>query len=140
MGLARGRSNAQIGTDLGTSAGTVKTYLHRLYVATGAVCAAHLVRLGYDDGLLLALDPEPDPGTGLTARQELILGLLADGRTYQQIAARQHVSVNTIKGSIRRVYRNVGVTTPFHTRSAAQAVALGYQHGHLPLPAPAAAA
>lgn len=84
-------------------------------------------------------DPGPDPvvgssaseqrshrmGTdvGLSDREHQVLSLIAQGLSNDQIAAREYITVNTVKTYIRTAYRKIGV----HTRS--QAVVWAIQHG-----------
>ena len=65
-------------------------------------------------------DPVPDKLDSLTPKQREILRLLATGRTNQEIAAAQHVSVETIKSHLQDIYAKLGV------KSRTQAV-LQYQ-------------
>lgn len=60
---------------------------------------------------------------GLTAREVQILAMIAGGATNPDIAARLHLSVNTIKTAIRSAYRKIGVTR------RSEAVAWCLQHG-----------
>jgi DNA-binding NarL/FixJ family response regulator len=47
--------------------------------------------------------------TGLSRRQLEVLGLLADGRSYQQISERLFISLNTVKYHVRTIYERLGV-------------------------------
>ncbi|WP_243058130.1 response regulator transcription factor [Nocardioides sp. SR21] len=84
-------------------------------------------------------DPGPDPvvgsstseqrshrlgaDVGLSVREARVLSLIAQGRSNDEIAAEEFLSVNTVKSYIRTAYRKIGV----HTRS--QAVVWAVQHG-----------
>ena len=84
-------------------------------------------------------DPGPDPvvgsstseqrshllgaAAGLTDREMSVIALIAQGLSNDQIAAREYLSINTVKTYIRTAYRKIGV----HTR--AQAVLWAVQHG-----------
>lgn len=63
--------------------------------------------------------PVPDgaPGAGLTERELVVLRELADDAGLAQVAARLHVSHNTVKSQARTAYRKLGV------RNRADAVA-----------------
>lgn len=66
-----------------------------------------------------------EPAEPLTQRERSIVELLPSHLTYAQIAARLHVSVNTVKGNLKSIYRKVGAT------SRAEAVDLARHHGLL---------
>lgn len=84
-------------------------------------------------------DPGPDPvvgsssseqrshlfgaGADLNDREAQMIALIAQGLSNDEIAAREFLSVNTVKTYIRTMYRKIGV----HTR--AQAVVWAVQHG-----------
>ena len=60
IGLLHARSNAEIASDLGISAETVKTHLRRLLSNLGARNRAHAVAIGFHFGLVGPEDaPEP---------------------------------------------------------------------------------
>ncbi|TKR22528.1 response regulator transcription factor [Cellulomonas hominis] len=63
--------------------------------------------------------PVPDgaPGVGLTERELVVLRHLAGDAGLAEVAARLHVSHNTVKSQARTAYRKLGV------RSRADAVA-----------------
>lgn len=63
-------------------------------------------------------DTRPPP-PGLTPRQSEVLRLLERGRSTEQIAAELHLSSETVRNHIRRLFRTLGV----HTRLEAVAVA-----------------
>jgi DNA-binding NarL/FixJ family response regulator len=60
---------------------------------------------------------------GLTLRESEVLGLVAQGFRNQEIAAKQFLSINSVKTYIRTGYRKIGVST------RGQAVAWAIQHG-----------
>jgi two-component system nitrate/nitrite response regulator NarL len=59
----------------------------------------------------------------LDDRERMVLGFLAEGRSAQEIAHELHLSTGTVKASLVRLYRRLGVSE----RAAAVAVAL--RHG-----------
>jgi DNA-binding NarL/FixJ family response regulator len=65
----------------------------------------------------------PGASAGLTLRESDVLGLVAQGLRNQEIAARQFLSINSVKTYIRTGYRKIGVTT------RGQAVVWAIQHG-----------
>jgi DNA-binding NarL/FixJ family response regulator len=71
------------------------------------------------------LDAGAYPGAvaGLTLRESQVLGLVAQGLRNQEIAAKEFLSINSVKTYIRTGYRKIGVTT------RGQAVAWAIQHG-----------
>jgi DNA-binding NarL/FixJ family response regulator len=63
-------------------------------------------------------DVGQDPVRALSQRQLEVLELLADGYSYEQIAARLFISVNTVKFHVRAIFSHLGV----HNRMAAARV------------------
>ena len=61
----------------------------------------------------------------LTNREREILALLADGLGNKQIAARLHISANTVKTHLELLFEKLGVS------SRAEAVAVGVRQGLL---------
>lgn len=54
----------------------------------------------------------PAAGEGpLTSCERQFLGLLAEGRTYQQIADTMQVSINTVRDYVRAAYRKLQVNS-----------------------------
>lgn len=68
----------------------------------------------------------PAKESGLSPREAEVIGLIVQGLSNQEIAARCYLSVNTVKTFIRSAYRKMGVAT------RAQAVAWGIEHGLKP--------
>ncbi|HWJ31873.1 MAG TPA: LuxR C-terminal-related transcriptional regulator [Gaiellaceae bacterium] len=70
--------------------------------------------------------PRPSlPGAGLTARQDEVLRLLAEGASTDDIARRLHLSKETVRNHIRGILRGLGA----HSRL--EAVAVAYASGLL---------
>lgn len=65
----------------------------------------------------------PPPAVVLTPREREVLAALASPDSLAQIAARLHVSVNTIKSQVRSLYRRMGVSS--RHEAVAEATRLG---------------
>lgn len=70
--------------------------------------------------LFRGLRPPPPAPHGLTAQELRMLGLLADGHSYQSAAAQLGISINTVRNHVRAIYDKLHV----HTKSEAVAKAL----------------
>lgn len=55
--------------------------------------------------------PDARAGVGLSERELVVLRALADGTELAEVAARLHVSHNTVKTQVRSAYRKLGVRT-----------------------------
>lgn len=64
--------------------------------------------------------PIDTPGQTLTPHERRIIGLLADGSSYQEVGERLGITVNTVRNYIRRIYDKLHV----HTKSQAVSKAL----------------
>ena len=84
--------------------------------------------LAYQFGWMAGLAPEPRPLVQLPDSQMIPLTGVARGLTNEQLGAELHVSASTINFHLTRAYRALGATGRAH------AVALAYQHRHLPRP------
>lgn len=62
----------------------------------------------------------------LSRRQQELLGLLAEGITLVDVAKKLHIGESTVKSTARDLYTRLGA------RTAAHAVAIGYERGLLP--------
>ncbi|HXI41128.1 MAG TPA: response regulator transcription factor [Bryobacteraceae bacterium] len=60
------------------------------------------------------------PAAELTAQEQRLLTLLAEGYSYQSAADRMHVSVNTVRNYVRKIYEKLHV----HSKSEAVSKAL----------------
>ena len=86
----------------------------------------------------VVLNPDPCPGADLTAggwpgrehglspREAEVLGMIAQGRSNQEIAETAHVTVNSVRTYIRSAYAKVGV------QRRTQAVLWATAHGLVP--------
>jgi PAS domain S-box-containing protein len=73
---------------------------------------------------LLEGDPEessPPPHPHLTPRQVEVLRLLERGRSTKQIAAELHLSPETVRNHVRRLFRALGVNSRLEAVAAARA-------------------
>jgi PAS domain S-box-containing protein len=72
---------------------------------------------------LLEGHPEPPiaPPPHLTPRQVEVLRLLEQGRSTKQIAAELHLSPETVRNHVRRLFRALGVNTRLEAVSVARA-------------------
>jgi DNA-binding NarL/FixJ family response regulator len=95
-----------------------------LVEAVEAFAAGHL-----EDGSQADLDNQADRrrqqgrGVNLSPREVEVLALIVQGLSNEDLAAELFVSINTVKSTIRSIYRKIGAT------SRSQAVAWGVQHG-----------
>ncbi|NJM07447.1 response regulator transcription factor [Candidatus Gracilibacteria bacterium] len=94
--------------------GGMQPYIQRLQAAFATQLTAHPASL--------ALHPAAEP---LTAREREVLRLIAEGLSNQELAARLHLSPQTVKVHTRNIYSKLGVT------SRTQAVARGRDLGFL---------
>ncbi|MEV8477871.1 helix-turn-helix transcriptional regulator [Streptomyces sp. NPDC051173] len=132
-GIARGRSNGQIGAALGLSADGVRAHVSRILRATGECCRAGIVDHAYRTGLLKGLPPEPRPPVTLTLRRRQVLASMAAGLTNAQIGRQLGIAEETVRTAAHRLFAQLGATDRAH------AVALGWQHGLLDAGTPACA-
>lgn len=126
-GIARGHSNAQIGTDLGITTAGVHSHVQRICTRLGTSSRAGLVGHGYRTGILTGLAPEPRPQlTPLPDRLHQVLDAMARGLTNEQIGQELHLAEDTVKRYAQRLYDRLSATG-----GRPHAVALAYQHGLL---------
>lgn len=67
-------------------------------------------------------DTAPAPHPHLTPRQVEVLRLLEQGRSTKQIAAELHLSTETVRNHIRRLFRALGVKSRLEAVAAARAI------------------
>jgi DNA-binding CsgD family transcriptional regulator len=60
-------------------------------------------------GELARIGGRAPSGSGLTASEQRVAALVAEGRTNKEVAAQLFVSVNTVETTLRRVYSKLGV-------------------------------
>ena len=77
-------------------------------------------------GVFGLIEGRPDdmrgtPPPHLTPRQVEVLRLLEQGRSTKQIAAELHLSTETVRNHIRRLFRALGVNTRLEAVAAARA-------------------
>jgi LuxR family maltose regulon positive regulatory protein len=91
------------------------------FLGRGEALARLLGRVRVDElhpALGQALRRQPSPtrpvmttGEDLTARETTILELLPTYMSYAQIGERLYLSINTVKGNLKTIYRKLGVTS-----------------------------
>ncbi len=69
-------------------------------------------------------DHDAEPHPHLTPRQVEVLRLLEQGRSTQQIAAELHVTTETVRNHVRRIFRVLGVHSRLEAVAVARAVRL----------------
>lgn len=116
--VADGGTRDVISEQLDISPGTVASHMTRIYRALGARNAAHAVALAYGSGVLPYqaplpvqphLQPLPQQGPTVSRRERQVLAGLAYGLTSEQVAVYLHLSIETVKTHLRRVYRKLDV-------------------------------
>ncbi|MDV8002033.1 response regulator transcription factor [Rhodococcus sp. IEGM 1408] len=90
------------------------------------IAAGHQVTMLGPGRAVLSAAKWPAKESGLSAREAEVVGLIVQGLSNEDIAAKCYLSHNTVKTYIRSAYRKMGVTT------RAQAVAWGIAHGLKP--------
>lgn len=68
----------------------------------------------------------PGRADGLTVRESEVVALITQGLSNDEVAARSHLSINSVKSYIRSAYRKMGVSR------RSQAVLWGIKHGFQP--------
>jgi PAS domain S-box-containing protein len=117
---------------LGTSASTDATGV--LVSTAGARVAVEISSVPLVSGERVVgvfglFDGHPDrnaaPHPHLTPRQVEVLRLLEQGRSTRQIAAELHVSIETVRNHLRRLFKALGVHSRLEAVAAARAAAPG---------------
>lgn len=127
-GIARGHSTAQIARHLDISRFTIKSHLVRAGGRLGVRNRAGIVGAAYRTGILAGLKPEPHRPVQLQPREAQVLFGMAYGLDNLTIGMELGLAEDTVKTYAKRLFRKLGAEDRAH------AVALGYQHGYLPLP------
>ena len=70
-------------------------------------------------------DTAPEPPPHLTPRQVEVLRLLEQGRSTKQIAAELHLSSETVRNHVRRLFKALGVNSRLEAVAAARAKSPG---------------
>jgi PAS domain S-box-containing protein len=113
---------------LGTTPATDATAV--LVSTTGSRVAVEISAVPLRDGETVVgvfglLEGHPEAPTAppphLTPRQAEVLHLLEQGRSTKQIAAELHLSPETVRNHVRRLFRALGVNTRLEAVSAARA-------------------
>jgi LuxR family maltose regulon positive regulatory protein len=113
----------------GAAAGLVAPFLghgatvDRLLVQV-PVTDLHPALAGVLAGRTTARRADPGPPESLTARELTILELLPTHLSYAQIGAELFLSVNTVKGNLKTVYRKLGVGSRAEAVEAARRAGL----------------
>jgi DNA-binding NarL/FixJ family response regulator len=75
-------------------------------------------------------EPQPVEAERLSDREREVLGLLAEGATNKEIAARLYIAERTVKAHVTGIFNKLGVN------SRAEAVAVALRSGVLPAEPP----
>lgn len=124
---ARGATATDISRRWYVNVATVKTHQRRIAPRLGCCAAAPaLIAACYRAGLLDGLEVEPRPVVTLSRRQRLILIGWTKGLTIDQSWRHAQLPRDKLNGACRELLAHLDARTKAH------AVALAYQHGHLP--------
>ncbi|MFF9146344.1 hypothetical protein ACF1BN_15935 [Streptomyces sp. NPDC014861] len=136
-GLARGRTYREIAAETHTPEGTTRHRAARLISRVGAANAPELVAIAYRAGWMNSLAPEPRGRLTLAEDEQRALYCLADGLDTAAVADAFGITHTAAARLLSRLYAALDATRPStpDRSSRCRAVALGYQHGLLPLPA-----
>jgi len=122
--LAEGQDTAEIARHLRITRQAVKNHLSGIYRVLGVSCAVEAILEAERRGIVAFPDALPGVIT-LPPFERWMLGQMATGRTYREIARRCGKSESTVKNYGQCVLKALGV----HSRCAA--VVLGRRYGYL---------
>ncbi|MFE4544576.1 LuxR C-terminal-related transcriptional regulator [Arthrobacter sp. NPDC056727] len=114
--------------NLSADAPSITRLAQRVEVLAGRMTIDLMQGWGADVAVTLPLDPPgrklPDAAAWDLGERELeVLQLLAAGQRNRAIAAKLHLSENTVKFHLRNIYRKLGAT------SRSEAIAMAHSHG-----------
>lgn len=114
--------------ELSASAPAVARLVQRVEALNGSMGVDVMPGWGADVAVTLPLDPPARPpadvaGWNLGERELEVLQLLAAGQRNRGIAAKLHISENTVKFHLRNLYRKIGAS------SRTEAMALAHSNG-----------
>jgi DNA-binding NarL/FixJ family response regulator len=127
-GLARGLTNEETAKRISVQPEAVRVALEQIRASLGRYNPAGLVGVAYCLGVLADLAPEPRLPLMLVGHRRKVLQGLAEGLAHAEIADRLGLTEPAVRSYVGHLLR------AFDANSEAQAVALGYQHGHLLVP------
>ncbi|WP_454194411.1 LuxR C-terminal-related transcriptional regulator [Nocardia sp. Marseille-Q1738] len=131
--VAEGRTNREIGVEVGLSPAEVKGWLTRVGGKLGTSGRAGMVAIGLRRGFLPATVNEPAPAAGhggLTDREVEVLGLIAEGKSNSDIGSDLGISTATVDSHLGRIARKLG------NSDHAGMVAIALRTGILPMTVP----
>ena len=100
----------------GTTTSTQKAYIERILAAFPI---AHTSVSKTSDSSLQTADKIHPPVAALTERELEVLNCMADGMTYEEIASKLYISLNTVRTHVKSLYGKLVVNN--RTRAIAQA-------------------
>jgi DNA-binding CsgD family transcriptional regulator len=106
--VAAGIPTRAIAGVLGISVASVKANLSRIFRKLGVSNRAQAIAV--------ALGPA-QPATSLTDRQAMVLQLVSQGRTTEQIAAELDLSASGVRYHLRAAYQKLGANTRYEALS-----------------------
>lgn len=128
FGVARGRTQAQIGEDLHLSLSTVKTHMARLLAKTKCHTQSELVSWLYRGGYMVNLKPEPRPGIVFSPREMSMIQHTVMGLEDSEIARRVVLSEASVKTYMVRIRTKVQANNRAHLAALAWQLGLVKMH------------